>query len=303
MKCSNAQQRKSFENNWDSTWVVPRISQPQQIVVPSIDCVHVLAKRSPPYSSFPSAAWPKPHALIQCGAKNMTLRISKRGSSPLHVNQDGSWVTVFQKLPQCSSTMSRRRRSLWPPHYGCDISKKDGQTFPVRVAGTPLVIGCPFPPRSPPVDCTAGLLLRLGGVSVVDLKIKVMGYWYPLMAVCRWCALSVELRGGELSLKAPFKGACTETKDGVHTISLQSKDAEMAFSCSPPPPTYPPYPFGHAHLPWLNVPHVHPPTLCLPLHLPSHGQFCLTLCHLSIHILKNLMYQRVIMELPRMAVS
>ncbi|KAJ8259914.1 hypothetical protein GJAV_G00174920 [Gymnothorax javanicus] len=201
-----------------------------------------LAKSFPYASSSP--VWPKPDAEIQCGAKNMTVRISRLGSTPLHVNQNDSWLMVYQKPPQCGPTMSRHRRHIWPPPRGCDFSQPSGpDTFPVRVAGTPLVIGCPYPPRSSTVECSDGLQLRIGGVHAMSLKIKVMGYWYPLMTVCRWCQLAVELKGGEVSIKAPFNGPCTETKNGVHSLSIQSGNAEITFSCTPPPwPIFPPFP-------------------------------------------------------------
>ncbi|XP_064160350.1 NHS-like protein 3 isoform X1 [Anguilla rostrata] len=271
---SNTPQSKPYEDIWGSKWVVPRINHHRN-VVPSTDDAKFLVKGSP-YSSIPSTALPKPDAEIQCGAKDMTLKISKLGSSPLHVNQNESWVAVFQKLPRCSSRKSRHRRQL-PPHFGCVLSKPDGPaTFPVRVAGTPLVIGCPFPPRDPTVECTTGLQLRLNGVSPGGLKIKVMGYWYPLMVICRWCGLSVELQGGELSIKAPFKGSCTETKDGVHSISLRSGDTEMVFTCSPPVyPTYPPYPYPTfppypypTYPAWLTAPPTVKPPLPWPIFPP-----------------------------------
>ncbi|KAJ8258341.1 hypothetical protein COCON_G00173530 [Conger conger] len=234
---SNTHGIKSFENIWDSEWVAPRSSR-QQTVMPSTDYTHFLAKGSP-YST--SMAWPDPDAQVQCGAKNMTLQISRLGTSPLHVNTSDSWVTLFQKLPQCSRATSRHRRSVWPPYHACDFSQQAGPaTFPVRVAGTPLVVGCPYPPRGPPVECSEDLQLRLGGVSVSSLKMKVMGHWYPLMTICKWCRLSMELQGGELSIKSPLKGPCTEMLGGQHAISIRSGDAEMAgtsllYDSSPPP--------------------------------------------------------------------
>ena len=47
---------------------------------------------------------------------------------------------------------------------------------------------------------------------VPPLPMTVMGHWYPLMTICRWCRLSVELQGDDVSIKAPLKGPCAEMK-------------------------------------------------------------------------------------------
>ena len=56
--------------------------------------------------------------------------------------------------------------------YSPFVFQGGSATFPVRVAGTPLVIGCPYPPRAPTIECSENLLVRLGGVPAVSLKIK-----------------------------------------------------------------------------------------------------------------------------------
>ncbi|KAJ8259917.1 hypothetical protein GJAV_G00174950, partial [Gymnothorax javanicus] len=241
-------------NSVDSAYLFP-----QQKALPRIDHAPLLSESSP-YSLSP--VWPKPDAEIQCSAKNMTLKISRLGSTPLHVTQNDSWLMVYQRPPQCGPTTSRHRRHIWPPPHGCGFLQPSGpDTFPVRVVGTPLVVGCPYPPRSPTVECTDGLQLRIGGVYAMSLKIKVMGYWYPLMTVCKWCQLTVELKGGEVSIKAPFNGPCTENKNGVHSLSIQSGNAEITFSCTPPP--WPFLPSPSWSLPSL------PPSWSLPSLPPS----------------------------------
>ncbi|XP_054640359.1 uncharacterized protein LOC129186286 [Dunckerocampus dactyliophorus] len=174
---------------------------------------------------------------VQCRDNAMTLRVTQARVPHFLVDSgEGTLIPVSKMASGCGFSLRRSRRDvlLDAPYQGCYVTRQGGDyVLPLRLWGAPMTMSCPAVSRPPSVSCfPARMVVRIGGVTENEVKVKVSDTWRFLSSMCNTCGLAIEVYSGGLSLTAPYhKGLCIETKDDVHSLSLLLTDVELSASC------------------------------------------------------------------------
>ncbi|XP_024127026.1 uncharacterized protein LOC112145796 isoform X2 [Oryzias melastigma] len=175
---------------------------------------------------------------VQCGDNRMTLAIRRTGAPPFLVDSGQSpLIPLSQMPPYCGFSVKRSRRDIQyaTPYRGCYVNKQDGDyVLPLRLMGEPMAMSCPTTLPMPYIFCfPSNMVVRMGGVSANEFKVKMSGTWQPLLSA-HSCGLTFQELNGELVILAPYKkGSCIETKDDEYMLSLQWADFELLATCPP----------------------------------------------------------------------
>ncbi|RVE73224.1 hypothetical protein OJAV_G00048070 [Oryzias javanicus] len=175
---------------------------------------------------------------VQCGDNLMTLAIKRTGAPPFLVDSGHApLIPLSQMPPYCGFSVKRSRRDIQyaTPYRGCYVNKQDGDyVLPLRLMGEPMAMSCPTTLPMPYIFCfPSKMVVRMGGVSANEFKVKMSGTWQPLLS-SHSCGLTFQELNGELVILAPYKkGSCIETKDDEYMLSLQWADFELLATCPP----------------------------------------------------------------------
>uniref|UniRef100_A0A3Q1EWT7 Zona pellucida sperm-binding protein 1/4 Ig-like domain-containing protein n=1 Tax=Acanthochromis polyacanthus TaxID=80966 RepID=A0A3Q1EWT7_9TELE len=176
---------------------------------------------------------------VQCSNNLMTLKVRRVRDAHFLVDSERRLTPLSQMPPTCGFSVRRTRRSVQfaASYQGCHVTKKDGDyVLPLRLWGTPVAMSCPDVLPSPSVFCfVSGMVVKIGGVKVDDLKVKISGTWKSLSQVYSSCGLDFKEYPGGLTLTIPYnRGSCIEFKvqrDGEYLLSLLWLDVEISVTC------------------------------------------------------------------------
>ncbi|KAM7422624.1 hypothetical protein PAMA_010592 [Pampus argenteus] len=176
-------------------------------------------------------------ASVQCGDNLMTLKV-KQGRAP-HILVDsgeGTLIPLSQMPSSCGFSVKRSRRDVLfaAPYQGCHVTQQGGNyVLPLRLWGVPMTMSCPAVSQPPYVSCfSSGMVIKIGGITANELKVKVSGTWKSLSSVSSSCGFSTEMLSGGLTLIAPYhRGLCIEIKDEEYLLSLLLADVEVLATC------------------------------------------------------------------------
>uniref|UniRef100_A0A3Q3XSA2 Zona pellucida sperm-binding protein 1/4 Ig-like domain-containing protein n=1 Tax=Mola mola TaxID=94237 RepID=A0A3Q3XSA2_MOLML len=173
---------------------------------------------------------------VQCSDELMTLKV-KRVRAPHFLVDSGEGPLIpFSQMPsKCGFSVKRSRRNVHfvAPYQGCHVTQQSGTyALPLRLWGVPATMSCPAVTPLPSVSCfQSGMVVKIGGITANDVKVKVSGMWKPLSLVCSSCGFAVEVLSGGLMLTVPYdRGLCVETEDG-YLLSLLLVDVELILTC------------------------------------------------------------------------
>uniref|UniRef100_A0A8C4EWG8 Uncharacterized protein n=2 Tax=Dicentrarchus labrax TaxID=13489 RepID=A0A8C4EWG8_DICLA len=138
--------------------------------------------------------------------------------------------------PKCGFSVKRSRRDVHfaAPYQGCHVTQQGGDyILPLRLWGAPMTMSCPAVLPPPTVSCfPSGMVVKIGGITANQLKVKVSGTWTPLSWICSSCGIAVEGLSGGLTLTAPYnRGLCIEIEDEKYLLSLLLADVELLVTC------------------------------------------------------------------------
>ncbi|XP_035517305.1 proline-rich protein 36-like [Morone saxatilis] len=174
---------------------------------------------------------------VQCSDNLMTLKV-KRARAPhfLVDSGEGPLTPLSQMPPKCGFSVKRSRRDVHfaAPYQGCHVTQQGGDyILPLRLWGAPMTMSCPAVLPTPTVSCfPSGMVVKIGGITANQLKVKVSGRWTPLLRICSSCGIAVEGLSGGLTLTAPYnRGLCIEIEDEKYLLSLLLADAELLVTC------------------------------------------------------------------------
>ncbi|XP_023125401.1 uncharacterized protein LOC111568135 [Amphiprion ocellaris] len=174
---------------------------------------------------------------VQCSNNLMTLKVRRVRDARFLVDSGERPLTPLSQMPlKCGFSVKRTRRNVQfaASYQGCHVTKKDGDyVLPLRLWGTPMAMSCPDVLPSPSVFCfVSGMVVKIGGVKVDDLKVKISGTWKSLSQVCSSCGLDFKEYPGGLTLTIPYnRGLCIEFKDEEYLLSLLWLDVEILVTC------------------------------------------------------------------------
>ncbi|KAM7402139.1 hypothetical protein PAMP_017404 [Pampus punctatissimus] len=174
---------------------------------------------------------------VQCGDNLMVLKV-KRGRAPhfLVDTGEGPLIPLSQMPSSCGFSVKRSRRDVRfaAPYQGCHVTQQGGDyVLPLRLWGVPMTMSCPAVSPPPYVSCfPSGMVIKIGGITANELKVKVSGTWKSLSSVCSSCGFAIEMLSGGLTLTAPYhRGLCIEIKDEEYLLSLLLADVELLATC------------------------------------------------------------------------
>ncbi|XP_040015632.1 uncharacterized protein LOC120807529 [Xiphias gladius] len=175
--------------------------------------------------------------LVQCSDNVMTLKVKGVRAPHILVNSGVGPLTPLSQIPSsCGFSVKRSRRDLLfaAPYQGCHVTQQGGDyVLPLRLWGAPITMSCPAMLPPPSVSCfPSGMVVKIGGITANELKVKVSGTWESLSSVCGSCGFAVEVFSGGLTLTAPYnRGLCIEIKDKEYFLSLLLVDVELLVTC------------------------------------------------------------------------
>nr|XP_046239694.1 leucine-rich repeat extensin-like protein 5 [Scatophagus argus] len=175
---------------------------------------------------------------VQCSDNVMTLKLKWARAPHFLVDSGvGPLIPLSQMPSECGFTVKRSRRDVHfaAPYLGCHVSQQDGNyVLPLRLWGAPMKMSCPAASPPPPsVSCfPSGMVIKIGGITANELKVKVSGVWKSLSSVCSSCGFAVELFSGGVMLTVPYnRGLCVEIMDEEYVLSLLLADVEILVTC------------------------------------------------------------------------
>ncbi|XP_073325063.1 uncharacterized protein [Pagrus major] len=178
---------------------------------------------------------------VQCSDNLMTLKVKGVRAPHLLVDSGEGPLTPLSQMPsKCGFSVRRSRRDVQfaAPYQGCHVTQQGGDyVLPLRLWGAPMTMSCPAVLPPPSVSCfPSGMVVKIGGITKHELKVKVSGTWKPLSSVCSSCGLAVEVLPGGLMLSAPYnRGLCIETEKEKYLLSLLLAEVELLVTCPSSP--------------------------------------------------------------------
>ncbi|XP_044069963.1 protein PELPK1-like [Siniperca chuatsi] len=224
---------------------------------------------------------------VQCSDNLMTLKVKRVRAPHFLVDSGEGPLTPLSQMPsKCGFSVKRSRRDVrfTAPYQGCHVTQQGADyILPLRLWGAPMTMSCPAVLPPPSVSCfPSGMVVKIGGITANELKVKVSGTWKSLSSICSSCGFAVEELSRGLKLTAPYnKGLCIEMEDEEYLLSLLLADVELLVTCpslpdikpttattTPPSgsgqvlqsPQYPQFPMfpQYPGFPWPTPP-AHPP--------------------------------------------
>ncbi|KAG7504563.1 hypothetical protein JOB18_012047 [Solea senegalensis] len=188
-------------------------------------------------------SWQKLQPVVECGDDAMYLIVRRRRAGNLQLHQlNGSSVPLSQLPPQCGYSVQATWRdlSLMVQYDACHVTQEDdGYVLPLLWRGTPVKMSCPVTETHPPatgpfsVCCLPYIMtVKLQGLSPPEvLKINVRGEWKPLVLFVEQCGYTLERRGSDAVISAPYLTCGMTVKDEKYTLYLQVGEKTLTLSC------------------------------------------------------------------------